>query len=161
MAQLPVQQQGFQAINRRRNSAKSKAWIALFVCMCTKAVHIELVTSLSTNAFFSALDRFIARRGLPARIYSDQGSNFLGAARKLRELYAFLTLHQQEISDHLTSSQIEWRFNPPSTPHFGGLWEAAIKSTKHHLHAVLQDQALTYEEFNTLLNRIESVLNLP
>ncbi|MGR0260180.1 hypothetical protein, partial [Klebsiella pneumoniae] len=77
----------------------------------------------------------------------------------MRELYAFISLHHQEISDHLTSSQIEWRFNPPSTPHFGGLWEAAIKSTKHHLHAVLQDQALTYEEFNTLLNRIESVLN--
>lgn len=145
--------------SKRRSAAKSKCWIALFVCMCTKAVHLELVTSLSTHAFFACLERFISRRGLPSCIHSDRGTNFVGASRKLRELKEFLSGNDSSVSDFLSKFQIDWKFIPPASPHFGGLWEAAIKATKRHLLAVIQDHALTFEEFNTLLSKIEAALN--
>lgn len=145
--------------SKRRNSPKIKCWIASFVCMCTKALHLELVTELTTTAFFSTLDRFIARRGLPKRIFSDNGTNFVGAARKLREVYEFLRVNETDISDYLTKVDIEWRFIPPGAPHFGGIWESSIKSIKKHLLPVIKDHALTFEEFYTLLVRVEAVLN--
>ena len=57
----------------------SKAYIAVFICFTTKAVHLEAVTELSTKSFLDAFERFFARRGLPAHIYSDNGTNFVGA----------------------------------------------------------------------------------
>ncbi|KAK9510683.1 hypothetical protein O3M35_005419 [Rhynocoris fuscipes] len=124
-----------------------------------EAIHLELVTDLTTESFIATLDRFIARRGLPQCIYSDRGTNFVGAARKLKELYEFLAHNSDSINNHLSYSGIEWSFIPPASPHFGGLWEAAVKSTKRHLLTVTQDHALTFEEFYTLLTRIEAVLN--
>lgn len=143
----------------RRNAPRTKCWIALFVCPCTHAIHLEAVTDLTTDSFLATLDRFMARRGLPSHIYSDCGTNFVGAARKLKELHEFLRTRTQQISDHMSQRNIQWHFIPPASPHMGGLWESAIKSTKRHLLAVLQDHALTYEEFTTLLNRVEAVLN--
>ncbi|XP_076686025.1 uncharacterized protein LOC143378067 [Andrena cerasifolii] len=60
---------------------------------------------------------------------------------------------------HLLGDGITWRFNPPAAPHFGAIWEAAVKATKHHLRRVVGDQHLTYEEVTTLLAQIEACLN--
>lgn len=143
----------------RRNALRTKCWLALFVCPSTHAVHLEAVTDLTTSSFIATLDRFIARRGLPTHIHSDCGTNFVGAARKLKELFAFIKDHTNEIADQLSQRSIQWHFLPPASPHMGGLWESAIKSTKRHLLNVIQDRALTYEEFATLLSRVEAVLN--
>ncbi|XP_024875128.1 uncharacterized protein LOC112456671 [Temnothorax curvispinosus] len=144
-----------------RNAKLVKTYIAIFVCLCTKAVHIELVSSLSTEAFLNALKRFIARRGKVSCIYSDNGTNFQGAANSLKEFYQLLhnKHHQDTVDTTLKEDNIEWSFIPPHAPHFGGIWEAAVKSAKNHLKRVVGDAALTFEEMYTVLAQIEAVMN--
>jgi len=138
-----------------RKTREYKVYISVFVCMTVKAVHLEIVSDLSTPAFLAALDRFVARRGLPSDIYSDCGTNFVGASKQLRKFFA-----DAKVQDHLSSHfPCSWHFNPPSAPHFGGLWEAAVKSMKKLLIRVVGVHTLTYEELVTVVCRIESVLN--
>lgn len=146
-------------LNATRNARTTKGYLCLFVCMSTKAAHLEFVSELSTDAFLASFDRFTARRGLPSDVFSDNGTNFVGAARKLKELHQFITHNQSKIFDNLTSRQINWHFNPPAAPNFGGLWEAAVKSTKLLLHRSIGDKPLNFEEYATLFARIEAVLN--
>ncbi|XP_018395619.1 PREDICTED: uncharacterized protein LOC108774099 [Cyphomyrmex costatus] len=118
-----------------------------------------MVTELSTEAFIAALRRFVARRGLCSQIFSDNGTNFVGAARHLRELYEFINQKQEIIKAELAEQRIDWNFIPPRAPQFGGLWEAAIKMAKRHLFTITEGRVLTYEEYSTLLTQIEAVLN--
>lgn len=146
--------------NKGRGVKTTKGYISVFVCMVTKAVHLELVSDLSSSAFLAALRRMAARRGAPRHIYCDNGTNFVGASRILQHEY----LNLQEILDkefysQIADMQIEFHFNAPSWPSAGGLWEAAVKSLKHHLRRVLGEQKLTYEEYSTLLAQIEACLN--
>lgn len=83
----------------------------------------------------------------------------MGADRQLRDFFSASSLRQQDFVDQLATRRIRWHFNPPSTPHFGGLWEAAVKSMKHHIRRVLGDSTLTYEKMSTLLAQIEACLN--
>lgn len=144
-----------------RNQKRIKAYVAVFVCMTIKAIHIEVVSDLSTEGFLGALKRFIARRGKPASIYCDNATNFQGARNELRELYALLksTEFKTEVFSFSNNNSIEFHFIPPSSPHFGGLWEAGVKSYKHHYKRVASKALLTFEEFNTLSIEIESLLN--
>ncbi|CAH1725392.1 unnamed protein product [Aphis gossypii] len=141
--------------SRRRGARTHKAYLALFICMAVKAVHLEIVTDLSTESFIAALDRFTSRRGIPANIYTDCGTNYVGAAKQIKALL------QTDDARQAVSSRVqcEWHFNPPAAPHFGGIWEAAIKSTKTHLKKVVGAQVYTFEEMSTLVIRIEGVLN--
>lgn len=147
--------------SRLKKSPRSKAYIALFVCMATKAIHIELVSSLTTEAFVFTLKRFVARRGNPTTIYSDNATNFKGASNQLNDLYKFFKseVNKAEIMNFLGTKEIEWRFIPPTSPHWGGLWEAGIKSAKAHLRKVIGDSCMTFEELSTLLAQIEAILN--
>ena len=146
---------------RTRSKITTKTYLCMFVCFVTKAVHLELATDLTTDAFLNCLRRFIARRGRCQKIISDNGRNFIGARNELRELGMLLDNkeHHAHITTFLTKEGIEWQLNPPHAPHFGGLWEGAIKSTKYHLKRVVGDQRLTFEELYTLLAQIESCLN--
>ncbi|XP_020913427.1 uncharacterized protein LOC110251106 [Exaiptasia diaphana] len=143
---------------RGRGSRTEKAWIALFVCLAVKAVHLELVTSLSTEAFIATLKRFIARRGKPKAMYSDNGTNFVGARKELRRLIASEE-HNDKVTTYLQQDNVEWHFIPQRGSHFGGLWEAGIKSMKYHLRRVLGNVSLAYEEMYTTLCQIEACLN--
>ncbi|XP_072392243.1 uncharacterized protein [Diabrotica undecimpunctata] len=147
--------------SKLRKSPLIKSYIALFVCMSTRAVHIELVSGLTTEAFLLTLKRFISRRGLPQTIFSDNATNFLGAKNQLSELYNFLKNKEtnSSIQEFLASSQIRWKTIPPRSPHHGGLWESAIKSAKHHIYRLLGNLKITFEEFSTVLTQIEAVLN--
>lgn len=139
----------------------TKCYIAIFVCMVTRAVHIELVSSLSTESFLLTLKRFIARRGNPNLIYSDNATNFVGAKNYLKELYSFIMNKEtsQSIKDFCAVNNITWKFIPPRSPHHGGLWEAAIKSVKFHLIRIMGNTNFTFEELSTVLAQIEAVLN--
>lgn len=145
----------------RRKAPCTKGYICLFVCFVTKAVHVEIVSDLTAKAFLRALNRFFDRRGKSATIYSDNATNFVGAQRHLREIYQSLqsTEHQNSISADLADKGVEWKFIPPRSPHFGGLWEAAVKSMKNLLYRVLGEARLTFEELSSVLTRIESCLN--
>ena len=138
-----------------------KAYIALFVCFATKAVHLEIVTDLTTEAFLAALRRFVSRRGLPTEIQSDNGTNFVGAKNDLADLYRFLSSDTTTTAIHsyLLDQRITWHCIPERAPHFGGLWEAAVESTKFHLRRVIGLQRLDYEEFSTIATQVESCLN--
>ncbi|XP_068987481.1 uncharacterized protein [Bombus flavifrons] len=146
---------------RNRNRSKVKVYVAIFVCLATKAVHIELVSDLTTDAFLEVLRRFISRRGYCATILTDNGTNFVGANRELQELRTLLQSddHKEKVQNFLVDRQIQWRFNPPNSPHFGGLWEAAVKSFKRHLIRVVGTELLTFEHLNTLVIEIEAILN--
>ena len=138
-----------------------KAYVCVFVSLTVKAVHLELVTDLTTDAFIACLRRFISRRGCPSLIWSDNGTNFVGAANGIKELFVFLKNQetQDKISSYLTNQNITWKFIPQRSPHFGGLWEAAVKSMKYHLRRIVGDLKLTYEELSTVLTQVEACLN--
>ncbi|XP_035227124.1 uncharacterized protein LOC118199385 [Stegodyphus dumicola] len=124
-----------------------------FVGRNKQALHFEIVNDLTSAAFIAALKRFIARRGKPSDIFSDNGRNFVGAHRELRAILKslFKDKSKEEIKGYLATESINWHFNPPSTPHFGGLWEASVKSLKYHLKRVVGKTILTYEEVFTLI----------
>ncbi|XP_075157831.1 uncharacterized protein LOC142231097 [Haematobia irritans] len=100
------------------------------VFVANRATHLELVHDLSTPSFLSSLKRFISIRGKPKTIWSDNATNFVGAKNELAELRQlfFDQSHMQEIYNQCTEDEIVWKFIPPRSPHFGGLWEAAVKS---------------------------------
>ncbi|XP_062557002.1 uncharacterized protein LOC134221844 [Armigeres subalbatus] len=134
-----------------------KAYVCLFVCLCTKAVHLELVTDLSTEWFIQALIRFVSCRGPITELWSDNGTNFVGARNKLRELFILLRAknHQEKITTECVNQDIRWIFSPPSGPHFGGLWEAAVRSAKHHILRVIGNEPVSIENMNTLLVQVQ------
>ncbi|CAK1597480.1 unnamed protein product [Parnassius mnemosyne] len=136
-----------------------KSYIAIFICSSTKAVHIELVTGLETHSFLSAFRRFIARRGKPRVVVSDNGTTFRGADRELRKLYDFLNTSSNELTTSCTEQGIVWKFVPSYSPHMNGLAEGAVKSCKYHLKRVLKQSLLTYEGFSTVLIQIEGIFN--
>ncbi|XP_063837139.1 uncharacterized protein LOC135086265 isoform X1 [Ostrinia nubilalis] len=114
---------------------------------------------LETHSFLSAFRRFIARRGKPRVVVSDNGTTFRGADRELRELYDFLNTNSNELTTSCTERGIEWKFVPSYSPHMNGLAEGAVKSCKYHLKRVLKQSLLTYEGFSTILIQIEGILN--
>ncbi|XP_065089398.1 uncharacterized protein LOC135710677 [Ochlerotatus camptorhynchus] len=141
--------------------AAVKAYVAVFICLGTKAVHLELVSDLSTERFMQALRRFVSRRGKCSDIYSDNGTNFVGARNQLTELFRLLKdrEHNERIATELATDSIQWHFNPPSAPHFGGLWEAAVRSAKKHLLNVIGEAVFSLEDYTTLLTQVEACLN--
>jgi len=142
-----------------RGAKYEKCYIALFICLATKAIHLELVSNLTTEGFLAALRRFVSRRGMVQELHSDCGSNFKGAEKELKVLLQTALGSKEELEKSLAMDNITWRFIPPASPHFGGLWEAGVKSTKAHMKRVIGNETLTFEELATLLAQVESCLN--
>lgn len=149
------------ATKKGRGARFVKGYIAIFICMVTKAIHIEAVTDLSSDCFITAFQRFSSRRGVPANMYSDRGTNFVGAKRKLDEISQLIysSNYHDTIKSYMARHSIEWHFNPPLTPHYGGLWERAVQSVKSLLNKTTHNLHVTYEELATLLTQIEAILN--
>ncbi|XP_055591351.1 uncharacterized protein LOC129743382 [Uranotaenia lowii] len=145
----------------QRKASPVKGYICVFVCLVTKSLHLEVVENLATEAFIACLHRFVGRRGLPEIIFSDNGTNFVGAKHELHQLYSMLKdqLTQQKISEFCLPKEISWEMIPPNAPHMGGIWEAGVKSVKTILKKVTKDARLNFVEFQTLLIRIEALLN--
>ncbi|XP_055604159.1 uncharacterized protein LOC129752396 [Uranotaenia lowii] len=141
-----------------RRASPSKAFVAVFICFSTKAVHLELVPDLTTIKFLQAFKRFVARRGLCTDVYSDNGTNFVGAKNEIKRFLRSEN-HRAEVSQSCSEMQIRWHFNPPKASHFGGLWEAAIQSAQKHFIRVLGTRSLPYDDMETLLCQIECCLN--
>ncbi|GFX07595.1 integrase catalytic domain-containing protein [Trichonephila clavipes] len=127
--------------------------------MVTKACHLEIVTDLSSEAFIAALKRFFSRRGKSKRIFSDNATNFVGTQLELKRLREIMSNCVSNLSKFLCEERVEWSFIPPRAPNHGGLWEAGVKAVKYHLRRVMGNLRFTYEEFLTILNQIEGVLN--
>ena len=115
-----------------------KTYAFVFVSLSVKAVHLELSSDLNTEAFVACLRKSISRRGKPSVIWSDHGSNFVGANREI-EIAEFLQTQgtQGVILEFCSIQNIEWKFIPEHSPHFGGICEAAVESMKTHLKRTL------------------------
>ena len=147
-------------LHKGRCNRTTKGYIVLFVCFATKAIHLEAASDLSTKSFLDAFERFFSRRGLCANIYSDNATNFVGANSELNKEYKLAIKNSSlELAASLASRKVAWHFIPPSAPHFGGIWEAGVKSVKTHLRKIVHRACLTFEDLNTLLCRIEACLN--
>ena len=140
-------------IGRRRE----KRWGILFTCLTVRAIHIELASSLNTSSAIMGIQRLAARRGVPLHIYSDNGTNFRGASKELKD--AVLNLDTEKLSEFSLTKQIECHFNPPDAPHMGGAWERMIRSVKTALKTILFDQAPSEEVLYTTLCEIEHSVN--
>lgn len=147
--------------SQKRNAKTYKAYLCLFICFSTKAVHLEVLSDLSCECFLAAFDRFVSRRGLCNCLYSDCGTNFVAASKYLKEVSIFFNnkKNRDDIFNGLTSRFVNWKFNPPSAPSMGGLWEAGIKSAKHHLFRSTGDRVFTFEELSTIFCKIEMIMN--
>lgn len=137
---------------KSRGAKMSKAFHCLFVCMSCKAVHLELVPA------FTILKRFISRRGKPSNIFSDDGTNFIGARCQLQEICDFLCSKNEVISNSSINERIKWHVIPAWSPTFGSLWKVGIKSCKFHLKRVIEDSVITSEDFYTVLCKVESII---
>ena len=138
----------------RRNE---KRWCCLFTCLTVRAVHIEIVTKLDTDCCLNAIMRFIARRGKPVKMISDNGTNFIGAEKELAEYTA--AWNKRQIEEHLIQQGIRWKFNPPAAPHFEGVWERLVRSCKKAMYAVLGNRSVTEDVLSPTMCLVEQRLN--
>ena len=122
----------------RRNE---KRRCCLFTCLTVRAVHIVVVPKLDTDSRLNAILRFIARRGKPSSIISDNLTNFVGAEREFAEYVA--AWNKERIDEHLIQQGIRWKFNPPAAPQFGGVWERLARSCKRAMYLVLGNISVT------------------
>ncbi|CAG7701925.1 unnamed protein product, partial [Allacma fusca] len=136
---------------------EEKRYGVLFTCLSTRAVHLEVAESLSTDSAINAVRRFVARRGKPKLIFSDNATNFKGASRELRE--ASKDLNMNLLQDALVTREINWKFIPPASPHMGGSWERLIRSVKVALMSTINGKILRAEVFQTLIAEAEHVVN--
>ena len=147
----------FGPILVKRGRSTVKRYGALFTCLVSRAVHLEMSASLDTDAFINVLRRFIARRGQVQMIRSDNGTNLVGAERELRE--AIRQWNESQIESFLLQKNITWRFNAPGASHHGGTWERLIRSTRRVMLGLVKEQTLSDDGLATLFAEVESVLN--
>ncbi|XP_046556878.1 uncharacterized protein LOC124266109 [Haliotis rubra] len=142
----------------KRGRSEVKRYGCLFTCLNTRAIQLEKLDSMNTDSFINAFKRFQARRGAPELIRSDNGSNFRGAEKELKE--AIRDWNQQVIQEHMLQKEITWMFNPPAASHVGGVWERQIRTVRKVLNALLyQQHSLQDEGLSTLLCEVESIVN--
>ena len=141
----------------KRGRSEVKRYGCLFTCFATRAVHLEVAHSLDTDSFINALERFIARRGEPKEIWSDNGTNFVGAETEMKR--TIQQWNQTQIHQHLLRRQIDWHFNTPRASHMGGLWERQIRTVRSVLAGLGGERVLDDEGLLTLLTVVEGIVN--
>ena len=141
----------------KRGRGREKRYGCIFTCLTTRAVHIETADTLDTDSFINCLYRFMARRGEPRLIRSDNGTNFVGAERELhKEMEAW---NKDRIQEAMSQRGIRWLFNPLAASHMGGVWERQIRSVRRILFTIMTEQVPTSEMLTTLLVVAEGIIN--
>lgn len=140
-------------VGRRRQ----KRYGVIFTCLTVRAIHIEITDDLTTDSTIMALQRMSARRGQPAVIYSDNGTNLRGAATELKK--SLEELNWQKIEEDGSVRGIQWKFIPPGAPEMGGAWERMVRSVKTALRVILKERAPHPETLYTLLTEVEALVN--
>ncbi|GFT54114.1 integrase catalytic domain-containing protein [Trichonephila clavipes] len=143
----------------QRKGPEIKIYVCIFICLVTKAIHLEIISDLTSQALIAALKRFISRRGKCHKIFSDNGTNMIGANREIKALSKLVRDREESLFAFFAEEGIEWSFIPPRSPNWGGLWEANIKSLKYHFKRVAGNSKFSYEELLTLITQIEAILN--
>ena len=133
-----------------------KRWGCLYTCMATRAIHLELAHSLSTESCVMCLRNFINRRGKPKEIHCDNGTNFVGMQREIAEAFANMI---KTFPGEVAKESISFKFIPPLSPHHGGSWERMIRSVKQSLTVILKDRQPKEEVLRSALIEVENVIN--
>ncbi|XP_073237808.1 uncharacterized protein [Porites lutea] len=141
----------------KRARSQVKRYGVLYTCLATRAIHLEVAQSMDTDSFLNSMRRFIARRGVPEVMRSDNGSDFVGGCKELRE--AISGWNKSQIHEFLLQRNVKWLFNPPSGSHFGGVWERCIRTVRKILVALMKEQPLDDEGLTTLMCEVESIVN--
>ena len=115
-----------------RGRKRAKRYLCLFTCLLSRAVHLEMAYNLDTDSFLNAFYRMTSRRGLPHKVLSDNGTNFVGANTELKELTR--KLDKSNIEKSAANNGIKWHFNPPLGPHFSGVHQTMIKAAKRAIY---------------------------
>jgi hypothetical protein len=151
----------FGPLTVKRGRSQVKRYGCVFTCLAMRAVHIEVAHSLDAESFLCAFSRFIARRGVPKEVFSDNGTNFIGASGILKEEFKKIQSQESQgkIIDRLRTKEISWHFNPPLASHTGGIWERMIRSIRRILAALTSEQSIDDEVLLTLMAEIEKILN--
>jgi transposase InsO family protein len=139
---------------RDNNRREMKAYICLFTCATTRAIHLELVPDLSAESFLQAFRRFCSRKSVPHVMMSDNANTFISASKQLQDLFKSTTVRQE-----LNNRGIEWKMIPKRAPWFGGMWERLIGLTKTTIKKVLGRSYVTYETLQTIITEIEAMIN--
>ncbi|XP_062701849.1 uncharacterized protein LOC115265478 [Aedes albopictus] len=135
----------------------SKRWVALFTCLTIRAVHLEIVHTLSTESCIMAVQRFVSRRGLPNEFWTDNATCFQGTSNELK---ANIAIVNEALAEKFTSPQTTWKFIPPATPHMGGAWERLVRSVKVAIGAILDSPRKPDDEtLETTLLEAEMMVN--
>ena len=142
------------ALYVRTKTGEEKAYICLFTCANTRAIHLEIVSDLSEESFLQAFRRFVSRRSLPVTMISDNASTYLSAAGEIEQLVKSTT-----IQDTLKNRGTTWQFIPKRAPWYGGFWECLIGLTKMTLKKVLGRTFVSLTSLQTIVTEIEGVLN--
>lgn len=135
-----------------------KGYVCLFICLATRAVYLELAEDNSSEAFIATFHRFTARRGHCSEIQCHRRPNFIADDSELNQMFQESSTFAQIVSQILVKENTTFSFNLPAQPHFGGIWEAGVKTTKHHLSRVIGKTIMTFSEMSTLLCCIEACL---
>jgi hypothetical protein len=137
---------------------KCKRWGLIFICLTTRAIHLEDVSGPGSEPFLKALARFTSRRGIPKVLRSDRGTSFVVLAKQQE---ATLDAYAKELEGAaLDRFRIDLKFNPAGAPHWGGSWERMIKEVKKIIVGISQGFGRwTVEDFQTFLVRAEGILN--
>ena len=141
----------------RKNSATKKVWVLLCTCLVSRAVHLEILSSLDTPTLRLAFRRFFALRGSCRRLVSDHGTNFIGAKNEMLDNLDIDSL-RSSVQDH----GCVWDFIPPAASHFAGVWERKVGTVKKALSAAmfqLGTRSISYDEFATLVQEAASIVN--
>jgi len=142
----------------KRGRSQEKRYGCLFTCMAIRAIHIEKLYSLDSDSFVSAFIRFTARRRIPELVRSDNGSNFVGGEKEIRDsIRRWNASHK--LSDHMLMKEIVWKFNPPAASHMGGVWERQIRTVRKAINVVMNNQVLDDERLDTIFSEVESIVN--
>ncbi len=147
----------FGPFDVKRGRSTVKRYGVLFTCLTLRAVHIEVADSLDTDSCINAIRRFVCRRGQVTVIRSDNGTNFMGAEREMRE--AIKCLDNDKIERVLQPKGIKWIFNSPAASHQGGIWEIQIRTVRRILSSLLKEQAVNDDCFQTIMCKVESIIN--
>ncbi|XP_071947928.1 uncharacterized protein [Antedon mediterranea] len=147
----------FGPIEIKRGRSLVKRYGCIFTCLASRAVHLEVSASLDTDSFLNAFRRFVARRGEPEKVFSDNGTNFQAGEKELRQ--ALRSMNDGKIESFFHNRGCEWHFNPPSASHYGGAWERLIRSVRRILYGILGQQTVNEEVLTTVFTEVESILN--
>ncbi|XP_055543080.1 uncharacterized protein LOC129728652 [Wyeomyia smithii] len=135
---------------------KEKRYVAVFTCLVIRAVHLEVAYNLSTESCILAIRRFVRRRGSPVEIFTDNGTNFVGASRELQRQIEQINV---KCATTFTNAKTKWSFNPPAAPHMGGVWERMVRSVKEAMKGLDDGRQLTDEILATVLCESEGLIN--